>query len=429
MTAPEPAGGDRAAPQPVGGTGYDTGEPGHVPPRPRARTVDLDGFRFPLGTETLGLSWHPRERRPDTLNLKSCELQHPWSDRLVAGELAALPLAETIAYPFQDRVLDVLGTYHGLDSGHILLTAGSDNGIGLVVDALVRPAGRLLLEEPAFEAWRHYAGLRRVRVTGVPGVTGTPPTADPAPLLAALRATPGPAVAAVTNPGSPSGLLHSPETMRRFAETARERGHLLVIDEAYGDFVHTSHAPLVTEFPNVVVVHSYSKAFALAGVRIAALLVHPDLRPHLGRFRPENAVGAPGVALLERLAPQRARWREIWRDVRAVRQEFTERVLSAHPGWQVLQPGANFATFWSPDPATADAARDHLAAHRVRIRSLSDLPGLGGCFRVSLADRPAMERVAELLDAVADHHRVPVTPVTVPAAPPQAVAHRPPPLY
>jgi histidinol-phosphate aminotransferase len=418
--------------------------------------VDLDGFRFPLGTETLGLSWHPRERRPDTLNLKSCELQHPWSDQLVAGELAALPLAETLAYPFQDRVLEVLGTYHGLDSGHVLLTAGSDNGIGLVVDALVRPAGRLLLQEPAFEAWRHYAGLRRVQVTGVPGLTGTPPTADPAPLLAALRATPTPAVAAVTNPGSPSGLLYPPETMRRFAETARERGHLLVIDEAYGDFVHTSHAPLVTEFPNVVVVHSYSKAFALAGVRIAALLVHPELREHLGRFRPENAVGAPGVALLERLAPQRERWQEIWRDVRAVRREFTDRVLSTHTGWHVLQPGANFATFWSPDPATADAARDQLAAHRVRIRSLSDLPGLAGCFRVSLADRPAMERVARLLDAVTDRDRppaippagsanpsttsvtppassatpsTPVTSVTVPAAPPGDVPHRPEPPY
>ncbi|MFJ2556014.1 MULTISPECIES: pyridoxal phosphate-dependent aminotransferase [unclassified Streptomyces] len=400
-------------------TGPVRGAPGPT------RIVDLDGFRFPLGTETLGLSWQPRERRTGTLNLKSCELQHPWSDRLVRSELAALPLAETIAYPFQDRALDALGVYHGLDSGHVLLTAGSDNGIGLVVDALVRPVGRLLLQEPAFEAWRHYAELRGVRVTGVPGLTGAPPTADPAPLLDALRDAPEPTVAAVTNPGSPSGLLYPPSTMRRFAGTARDLGHLLVIDEAYGDFVHTSHAPLVAEFPNVVVVHSYSKAFALAGLRIAALLAHPALREHLGRFRPENAVGAPGVALLERLAPRRERWQEIWRDVRAVRQEFTDRVLSTHPGWRALQPGANFVTFWSPDPATADAARDHLAAHRVRIRSLSDLPGLRGCFRVSLADRPTMERVARLLDAVADRSRprVDVPADSAPAAPRQAARH------
>ncbi|MEV6423565.1 aminotransferase class I/II-fold pyridoxal phosphate-dependent enzyme [Streptomyces sp. NPDC051662] len=395
-------------------TGPARGTPGPT------RTLNLDGFRFPLGTETLHLSWQPRERRPGTLNLKSCELQHPWSDQLVRGELAALPLAETIAYPVQDRALDALGAYHGLDSDHVLLTAGSDNGIGLVVDALVRPAGRLLLQEPAFEAWYHYAELRRVRVTRVPGLTGAPPTADPAPLLAALRDAPGPAVAAVTNPGSPSGLLYPPRTMRGFAETARDLGHLLVIDEAYGDFVHTSHAPLVAEFPNVVVVHSYSKAFALAGLRVAALLVHPALREHLGRFRPENAVGAPGVALLERLAPQRERWREIWRDVRAVQREFTDRVLSTHPEWRGLRPGANFATFWSPDPATADAARDHLAAHRVRIRSLSDLPGLRGCFRVSLADRPAMERVARLLDAVTDRPR---PSHDVPAAPGKTAPH------
>ncbi|MFE4668157.1 aminotransferase class I/II-fold pyridoxal phosphate-dependent enzyme [Streptomyces sp. NPDC056716] len=366
------------------------------------RTADLQGFRFPLGTETLGVRWQPRERRPGTLNLKSCELQHPWSDRLVKDALAALTLADTLAYPFQDRALERLGAHHGIDSTGILLTAGSDNGIGLVVDALVRPVGRLLLQEPAFEAWRHYAALRRVRVTAVPGTAGAPAVADPGPLLDALRCAPGPSVAAVTNPGSPSGLLFAPSVMRRFAETARAHGHLLVIDEAYGDFVQVSHAPLVAEFANVVVVHSYSKVFALAGLRVAALLVHPELREHLGRFRPENAVGAPGLALLERLAPQGERWREIWRDVRALRREFTDRVLSTHPRWRVLEPGANFATFWSPDPATADAARDHLAAHHVRIRSLSDVPGLRGCFRVSLADRPRMERVARLLDAVTD---------------------------
>ncbi|MFJ6569431.1 aminotransferase class I/II-fold pyridoxal phosphate-dependent enzyme [Streptomyces sp. NPDC091292] len=366
------------------------------------RTADLDGFRFPLGTETLGLTWQPRERRPGALNLKSCELQHPWSDQLVGNELAALTLADTLAYPFQDRALDALRVYHGLETTRILLTAGSDNGIGLVVDALVRPVGRLLLQEPAFEAWRHYASLRRVRVTGVPGVVGSPPVADPEPLLDAMRSAPGPCVAAVTNPGSPSGLLFAASAMRRFAETAGALGHLLVIDEAYGDFVQVSHAALVAEFPHVVVVHSYSKAFALAGLRVAALLLHPDLREHVGRFRAENAVGAPGVALLERLAPQGERWRDIWRDVRAVREEFVDRVLATHPEWRVLQPGANFATFWSPDPATADAARDHLAAHRVRIRSLSDMPGLRGCFRVSLADRPRMARVARLLDAVTD---------------------------
>ncbi|MFL4496199.1 aminotransferase class I/II-fold pyridoxal phosphate-dependent enzyme [Streptomyces sp. VTCC 41912] len=384
-----------------------TGPEPHTPTG--THTVSLHDFRFPLGTETRTLTWQPRELRPGVLNLKSCELQHPWSDRLVSRELAALSLAETLAYPVQDHVLRQLAAYHGLDRPHILLTAGSDYGIGLVVDALVRPVGRLLLQEPAFEAWRHYAQLRRVHVTGVPGITGAPPTVDPAPLLDLLRSTPRPAVAAVTNPGSPSGLRYPPPAMRQLAETAREHGHLLVIDECYGDFVHTSHAPLVAEFSNVVVVHSYSKTFALAGLRIAALLAHPVLREHLGRFRPENAVGAPAVALLARLVPQGERWRAIWRDVRAIRHGFVDHVLARHPDWRVLEPGANFATFWSPDPDTADAARDHLAAHRIRIRSLSDVPGLRGCFRVSLADRPQMHRVAELLDDVADRATPPTT--------------------
>ncbi|MFE6685211.1 aminotransferase class I/II-fold pyridoxal phosphate-dependent enzyme [Streptomyces sp. NPDC057743] len=378
--------------------------------------VSLDGFRFPLGTETRTLTWQPRELRPGVLNLKSCELQHPWSDDLVGRELAALSLPEIFAYPVQDHALKQLAAYHGLDRSQVLLTPGSGYGIGLVVDALARPAGQLLLQEPAFEAWRHYATLRRVQVTGVPGITGAPPTADPTPLIDLLRTTPRPAVAAVTNPGSPSGLCYAPSAMRQLATTAREHGHLLVIDECYGDFVDVSHAPLVAQFPNVVVVHSYSKTFALAGLRIAALLCHPVLHEHLGRFLPERAVGAPAVALLRRLAPQRERWREIWRDVRTIRQDFVDHVLSTHPSWRVLQPGANFATFWSPVPTTADAARDHLAAHHIRTRALTDVPGLRGCFRVSLADRPQMRRVARLLDDVTDRGRPPTTvPPSTPA--------------
>ncbi len=352
--------------------------------------------RFPVHARALTLG-HPPRQRFAGVNLKSCELQHPLADRLVAEASRALTPADARSYPVLTRVRAQVGARYGVDAGQVVLTAGSDSAIGMLVDAFAVPAGRLIVPQPAFEAWEHYARLRGVPVTAVRQLRGRPPRLDNAELFDAVRTHP-PSVVALTNPAGLSGLPLAPAEVALLAETCERYGHLLVIDECYGAYAGVTHAPLLAGHPHLVVVRSHSKSHALAGARIAAVLAGEDIAGHLTAYRPDSTVSGPALALLSRLLERTAEFAEVWDDVRAIRDEFAGAVEEVRSGWRRLEPGGNFVTFHTgsaTEPARAERA---LLDAGFRTRAFTGLPGLGECLRISLADRPVMRRVVDVLD-------------------------------
>jgi histidinol-phosphate/aromatic aminotransferase/cobyric acid decarboxylase-like protein len=334
------------------------------------------------------------------LNLKSCEMQHPAADRLVTEVLSGLTAREVRGYPYHLGLMERLAEIGGTAVDDVLLTAGSCGAIALVVDGYAQPAGRLLAQEPVFDSWLHYAALRGVPVTRCAGLAGSPPEPVTDELVAAMRTGP-PAVVAITDPGNPAGLVLPVPRIAELAEVAAEHGHLLVVDECYGAFTGTDHVPLVGRFPNVLVLRSLSKSWALAGARLAAVFGPAPVIDYLRRFRTDSAVSAPAVALATGIAARLPELRGIWRDVTALRDGFATRVLADHPGWTALRPGGNFVTFATGVPGGGHAVERALAARGIRVRGLDDVAGLAGCVRLSLADRDRMAGVADVLRDVA----------------------------
>ncbi|QNP71082.1 aminotransferase class I/II-fold pyridoxal phosphate-dependent enzyme [Streptomyces roseirectus] len=351
--------------------------------------------RFPLRASALAVA-HPPRRRFAGVNLKSCELQHPLADRLVAEALRAVGVVDTRSYPVLAEVRGKLGARYGVGVEGVLVTAGSDSAIGMLVDAFAVPAGRLIVPEPAFEAWEYYARLRGVPVTSVRQLRGQPPRLDNAELFDAVRAHP-PSVVALTSPAGLSGLPVPAEEVGFLADVCERYGHLLVVDECYGAYAGVTHTPLLVDHPRLVVVRSHSKSHALAGARIAAVFAGEDIAGHLAAYRPDSTVSGPALALLSELLERTAEFAEVWDDVRAIRDEFADAVEEVRPGWRRLPPGGNFVTFHTgsrDEPARAERA---LLDAGFRTRALTGVPGLGECLRISLADRPVMRRVVDVL--------------------------------
>ncbi|GGM48714.1 hypothetical protein GCM10012275_19560 [Longimycelium tulufanense] len=368
-----------------------------------AATTSAD-LGFPTHPDAYGATWEPRSHHPGVLNLKSCELRHPAADRLVAEASRGLTVEAVRSYPVQQELVAALAEREGLDPASVLVTAGSDTAVSLLIDAFGVPAGRLVLPEPTYEAWRHYARLRGLPVMSCQHLVRSPWRIDTGALRTALRTAP-PSLVAVTNPASPSGLTLSTEDVAALAVLADQHGHLLVVDECYGAFADINHVPLLARFPRLVVLRSYSKAFAVAGSRIAALYARPPVVDYLSRFRPDSTVSGCAVQLLLRLVTREAEFAAIWRDVRGIRQRFVTAVQHAHPTWRSLDPGANFATFDTGIPGLPARLADAVYRRGYRIRSLDALHGLEGCVRIALADASTMDRVADLLAQVADDDR------------------------
>ena len=104
----------------------------------------------------------------------------------------------------------------------------------------------------------------------------------------------------VENPNNPTGQIIPLEDLRKIAQRALELDRVLIIDEAYAEYMPFSNTAihLVREFPQVIVTRSFSKGWGMAGVRLgyAAASTESDLLPQLKKLvLPFNSNGIARV--------------------------------------------------------------------------------------------------------------------------------------
>ena len=259
----------------------------------------------------------------------------------------------------------------------IVLAPGSN----LLILALAVAAEEVLDLVPSFP---HYAHAARV--------AGTPRRAVPLlegfalPLEALLAAFTG-GVLFLPNPHAPTGALFPEEALEALAERAREVGGLLVVDEAYREFAGTDFRPLARQNPHVALLRTFSKAFALGGVRAGYLLASPEVAALVREVLPPFVLPAHTAAILEVVLENPGYVEAVAAHVRAERERVYAK-LRGHPTWQPYRSHTNFLLVRTPD---AERAFRHLLAQGILVRRQDHYPGLFGCIRVTVGLKEEMD--------------------------------------
>jgi histidinol-phosphate aminotransferase len=184
-----------------------------------------------------------------------------------------------------------------------------------------------------------------------------------------------PHVVFVCTPNNPTG---NAQPLERIEELATETDALVIVDEAYVEFGGETAAGLIAQHPNVVVVRTFSKAFALAGARIGYCLADPEVVEDLRRVRLPYHLSAltqaAGLTALKHLPEATA----ILDDIRTQRERIYKE-LTAMPHVEPHPSDANFVLFWPSRPA-GEVWRD-LLDRGVLVRDLTAI--VPGALRVS----------------------------------------------
>ncbi|HXF74019.1 MAG TPA: histidinol-phosphate transaminase [Actinomycetota bacterium] len=232
-------------------------------------------------------------------------------------------------------------------------------------------------------AWTAHAEVARVPLG--PGFLLGPDQVERALELA-------PQVAVVCSPNNPTG---NAQPLREVERLADRLDGLVIVDEAYVEFGGESALPLLARHPNLVVVRTFSKAFALAGARIGYCLAAPEVVDDLRRVRLPYHVSAltqaAGLAGLRHRVEAEA----ILGAVRAERDRILA-ALRAMPGVEAFPSDANFVLFRPPRPA-GDVFRG-LLERGVLVRDLSDV--VEGCLRVAAGTPDEVDLFLEALEEV-----------------------------
>ena len=308
--------------------------------------------------------------------------------RALAGEIHRYPDGSA------DELRRALGAHHHLDPAQIVCGAGSDELIGLLLRAYAGPDTEVLYSRHGFLMYP--IGAMAVGATPV-AVPEHDLTADVDAILA--RVTKKTRIVFIANPNNPTGTYLSANDMARL-HAGLPDNVLLVIDAAYAEFVNRNDyepgVKLVDNADNVVMLRTFSKIFALAGLRLGWGYFPPAIADVLNRVRgPFNvsaAALAAGVAALEdteALAKARAhndRWQP-WLNERMA-------ALGLHPTPSV----GNFVLPCFPDDGrhNADAAFRFLQGKGILTRKMGGY-GLPDRIRITVGTGEENEKVAAVL--------------------------------
>lgn len=198
----------------------------------------------------------------------------------------------------------------------------------------------------------------------------------------------------IGNPTNPTGVLHAREELLELG-----RGRTLVVDEAFLDVTdeNESLAFVAASDPNVIVLRSFTKTWALAGLRCGYAIAHPEVVAKLERGRPHWPLGTLQLRALAAIALSAADETEKERGIIAAeRATMTEALGRA--GFEIVSATQAPYVLVRPPAATPEEAeqlRQRLLEAGIAVRRCDTFPGLDlGYWR--LAVRPA-NQVAQLL--------------------------------
>lgn len=251
----------------------------YVPGRP------IDEVRRELGLERI---------------IKLASNEGPYPPFPAALDAIAAAAAEQRLYPDPGAwaLRDALSGMLGVDADRIVAGNGVDSLIKLLCMALLDPGDNLVMGWPSFMSWRQGAGVQGAEVRAAP--LAPDGSYDVDALLDLI--TPRTKLAVIVSPNNPTGGAVTRVALERFLD--RVPAHVLpVLDEAYFEYLPADRhdgVALIRDGARLVVTRTFSKIYALAGLRVGYLVGPADLSPVLSKVR--NSFDVNGLAQVAAVA-------------------------------------------------------------------------------------------------------------------------------
>lgn len=199
----------------------------------------------------------------------------------------------------------------------------------------------------------------------------------------------------ISSPNNPTGNCISEDEVREIIESVPAA--MVVIDEAYVEFADSSLVKLVTEYANVLILRTFSKAFGLAGLRVGYAVIPEWLASSYKKVSMPFSVNS--IALTAAIAALRDK-EHLRRSVELVKHErpFLEENLQRF--FTVYPSKANFV-FVDVSPLKSYEVYDALMKKGITVRDCSSFRGAGDSFiRITVGTREQNEKVVDVLKGI-----------------------------
>ena len=269
---------------------------------------------------------------------------------------------------------DEIALYNGVGAEEVLLGNGSDELIQIILHTFGGRGSSLLIHPPTFSMYANAAAITSTYLAEVPLLDGI--KLDLKTMLDKCTSDASIKVIIICNPNNPTGALFPREEI---LELVRQTSTLVVVDEAYVEFAGESLISEIYNYPNLLIMRTFSKAFGMAALRLGYVIGNKELVHCLNKVRQPFNVNSfsqqAGIIALKYSKEYKKQIEIIKKEMQIVYNE-----LSKIPDFKVFPTKANFILFQPKEP---DIWAEHLWAKGFSIRNLGDLSGIGSSLRMS----------------------------------------------
>ncbi|NVK57980.1 MAG: histidinol-phosphate transaminase [Alteromonadaceae bacterium] len=291
-----------------------------------------------------------------------------------------------------DKVISGYAKYAEVNSSQLIVTRGADEGIELLIRTFCTPGeDNILICPPTYGMYAISAETCDV------GIKRVPLNNDFSLDVDGICATDNVNLVFICAPNNPTGTQVSSADLTRVLEHFADSA-LVVVDEAYIEFdIDNTWATQLDAYPNLVILRTLSKAFALAGLRCGFTMANEDIIQALLKVIAPYPIPEPVAQIVEQALSQN--------NIERMRQQVAflneqrdalQQALAQRPGVELLgDVKANFILFRHKQSAQI---MQYLVSQGMLIRDQSKQMNLQHCLRVTVGNAEQNQRLLSLLD-------------------------------
>ena len=292
-----------------------------------------------------------------------------------------------------DNLLERLAAHTGWRADGIIAGNGSNELIQAVMMVTVGPGTKVIINEPTFTLYGQLIKILGGEIISVPlndNLTFN------VPRIASRQALSKADLLIICSPNNPTGCAISERDVRLLL---RNTDGLVVVDQAYVEFGGDDLVRLLAEFPNLIILRTFSKAMAMAGLRVGYLLAAPELVTEINKAKLPYNINFFSVTAAE-VALERFHYLQPLIDaIKSERNRVFSELQTIH-GVIVVPSNANFllmrTRFGAPELFEA------LHERGILVRDVSKYPMLSDFVRISVGTHAENERLLHELSSLLD---------------------------
>jgi histidinol-phosphate aminotransferase len=357
-------------------------------PQRLARQIvrDLEPYAWELSSEAVAAKHHLRVEEIRRFDLNTSPFPPAaWDAAMTAARVERMP--QDYFDTGYAELTPLIARYCGVGEDCLVVGAGADEVLDIITKTFLDDDDLVVTSQPTYPMYEICSRQLGARVRTVPTHPDLTPDID-----GLIAASQGAKILWHCNPASPTTLLTSPGDMERLIG---ETGCMVVVDEAYAEFAGVSVAPLIARHPNLIVVRTMSKAFAMAGMRLGWGMAQPEVVELMNRVRPPNSVSRVTARLGAAALRDPASMRQNVARILAQREPMTSGLSEL--GADVVPSSTNFLlTRWA-GPEEAQEVYDHLEARGMVVRNYARHHQLPGHLRITVRSGEDNQRLLAAL--------------------------------